>query len=86
MNLTLFVICFLGNLIALGLAQQFIPPSSGSHRATSKAGRGRPRAASSYQNCDCQSEAWFPIDLCFHNTFASKTLAHDPALKHLKAI
>ena len=27
-----------------------------------------------------QSEAWFPIDLCFQNTYASKTLAHDPAL------
>ena len=27
-----------------------------------------------------QSKAWFPIDLCFQNTYASKTLAHDPAL------
>ena len=27
-----------------------------------------------------QSEAWFPIDLFFQNTYASKTLAHDPAL------
>ena len=27
-----------------------------------------------------QSEAWFPIDLCFQNTYASTTLAHDPAL------
>ena len=27
-----------------------------------------------------QSEAWFPIDLCFQNTYASKKLAHDPAL------
>ena len=26
-----------------------------------------------------QSEAWFPIDLCFQNNHASKTLAHDPA-------
>ena len=25
------------------------------------------------------SEAWFPIDLCFQLTYASKTLAHDPA-------
>ena len=25
------------------------------------------------------SGAWFPIDLCFQNTYASKTLAHDPA-------
>ena len=28
-----------------------------------------------------QSEAWFPIDLCFQNTYASKTLAHDQAPK-----
>ena len=26
-----------------------------------------------------QSEAWFPIDLCFQNTYSSKSLAHDPA-------
>ena len=31
-----------------------------------------------------QSEAWFPIDLYFQHTYASKTLAHDPALILLK--
>ena len=32
-----------------------------------------------------QSDAWFPIDLCFQNTYASITLAHDPALSKIQS-
>ena len=57
-----FEICFLGNLIALGLAQEFVPDDEpgddlfvGTRLNLPEVGT---RASSTYRNCDCQCDSY----------------------------
>ena len=52
MNLTLFVFCFLGIIIALGLAQKPAIPKPESKKTKDT------KAPSTYQNCDCQCDSY----------------------------
>jgi len=62
MKLILFGICLLGNLIALGLAQEFVPddePTEGLFVGTRlNLPEVGTRASSTYRNCNCQCDSY----------------------------